>query len=56
MGFLEDLPISAHSKELKETWLEGEDFAVMAPTGSGKSLGLPLLLFQQNLCLDLLGI
>ena len=49
MGFLEDLPISAHSKELKETWLEGEDFAVMAPTGSGKSLGLPLLLFQQNL-------
>ena len=49
MKFLEDLPIHAHFSEIYEKLKAEENFAVIAPTGSGKSLGLPLNLLKDNL-------
>ena len=44
-----DLPIYAHFSEIFEKLKTEEDFVVVAPTGSGKSLGLPLKLLKDNL-------
>ena len=49
MKFLKDLPIYAHFSEIFEKLKTEEDFVVVAPTGSGKSLGLPLKLLKDNL-------
>ena len=41
MEFLNKLPVSAHFQEIKEKWSQTGSFAIKAPTGSGKSLGIP---------------
>ena len=46
MEFLNQLPFSAHFSEIKEKWSETGSYAIKAPTGSGKSLGIPLLLHK----------
>jgi len=47
--FLKDLPISAHFEEFRQKWEQHSQFAIKSPTGSGKSLGLPLYLLEQGL-------
>jgi ATP-dependent helicase HrpB len=49
MEFLKDLPISAHFEEFRQKWEQNTQFAIKSPTGSGKSLGLPLYLLEQEL-------
>ena len=49
MKFLEDLPIYAHFHRSVEKLKTEENFVVVAPTGTGKSLGLPLKLLKDNL-------
>ena len=49
MEFLNKLPVSAHFQEIKEKWSQTGSFAIKAPTGSGKSLGIPLLLLNERL-------
>ena len=49
MKFLEDLPIYAHFSQICEKLKTEENFVVVAPTGTGKSLGLPLKLLKDNL-------
>ena len=49
MDFLNQLPVSAHFLEIKERWSQDGSFAIKAPTGSGKSLGIPLLLLKEKL-------
>ncbi len=49
MEFVNNLPISFHFKEIREFWSKELNFAIKAPTGSGKSLGLPLFLSKQKL-------
>ena len=49
MDFLNQLPVSAHFLEIKERWSQDGSFAIKAPTGSGKSLGIPLLLLNEKL-------
>ena len=47
--FIYDLPISQHFNEIKQKWYECSEFAIKSPTGSGKSLGLPLFLLDEKL-------
>ena len=49
MEFLKKLPVSAHFKDIKDKWKEEGSFAIKAPTGSGKSLGIPLLFLTERL-------
>ena len=49
MEFLNNLPISAHFEEIRGVWKKELNFAIKAPTGSGKSLGLPLFFCKQKL-------
>ena len=49
MEFLNQLPVSAHFLEIKESGVKTGSFAIKAPTGSGKSLGIPLTLPQERL-------
>ena len=49
MEFLNQLPFTAHFSEIKEKWSETGSYAIKAPTGSGKSLGIPLLLHKERL-------
>ena len=49
MDFLNKLPISLHFEKIREFWNEELNFAIKSPTGSGKSLGLPLFFWKQKL-------
>ena len=49
MEFLNQLPVSTHFREIKEMWNQVGSFAIKAPTGSGKSLGIPLLFLKERL-------
>jgi ATP-dependent helicase HrpB len=49
VDFLNKLPISLHFEKIREFWNEELNFAIKSPTGSGKSLGLPLFFWKQKL-------
>ena len=49
MEFLNKLPISLHFEEIRDTWGKELHFALKSPTGSGKSLGLPLFFSSEKL-------
>ncbi len=49
MDELSDLPILKALNEIKSAFLESENLVLKSPTGSGKSIGLPLLLLKENL-------
>ena len=46
---LSDLPIFKGFNEIKEAFLSSLNLILKSPTGSGKSIGLPLLLLKENL-------
>ncbi|MAS79263.1 MAG: hypothetical protein CMI25_02475 [Opitutae bacterium] len=47
-GF-DDLPVAAQFDEIQKAWANFRHLAIKSPTGSGKSVGLPLLLAQNKL-------
>ena len=47
-GF-DDLPVAAQFDEIQKAWFNFRHLAIKSPTGSGKSVGLPLLLAQNKL-------
>ena len=49
MEFLSKLPVSSHFEEIKRRWSEFGNFAIKSPTGSGKSLGIPLFFLREKL-------
>ena len=46
---LSDLPIFKGFNEIKDAFLSSLNLILKSPTGSGKSIGLPLLLLKENL-------
>ena len=46
---LSDLPICKAFNEIKEAFLSSLNLIIKSPTGSGKSIGLPILLLRENL-------
>ena len=49
MDFIKELPISSHYEEIRDWWFKYGSFAIKSPTGSGKSLGLPLFFYKEGL-------
>ena len=47
-GF-DDLPVATQFDEIQRAWEDFRHLAIKSPTGSGKSVGLPLLLTQKKL-------
>jgi ATP-dependent helicase HrpB len=47
-GF-DDLPVAAQFDEIQRAWENCRHLAIKSPTGSGKSIGLPLLLVRKQL-------
>ena len=43
------MPIFKASNEIKDAFLSSQNLVLKSPTGSGKSIGLPLLLLKENL-------
>ncbi len=49
MEGLDDLPMAEQFEKIKLAWGERRHLAIKSPTGSGKSIGLPLLLSREGL-------
>ena len=49
MDGLRDLPLFEQFEEIQKAWNRCRHLAVRSPTGSGKSIGLPTLLYQNNM-------
>ena len=48
-GWIADLPLFEQFEEIQKAWNRCRHLAVRSPTGSGKSIGLPTLLYQNNM-------
>lgn len=49
MDGLCDLPLVEQFEEIQKAWVKCRHLAIRSPTGSGKSVGLPMLLFQKKM-------
>ena len=49
MDELSDLPVFKAFNEIKCAFINSGNLVLQSPTGSGKSIGLPLLLLKENL-------
>ena len=47
--FIQNLPVVKEFSKIKKVWGETKNFVLQAPTGSGKSLGLPWSLLMEKL-------
>ena len=49
MDGVNDLPLVEQFGEIQKAWEHGQHLAIRSPTGSGKSIGLPILLFHKKM-------
>ena len=49
MKGLDELPLAGQFESIRKAWLKGRHLAIKSPTGSGKSVGLPMLLLQEKM-------
>ncbi len=46
---MDELPLAGQFESIRKAWLKGRHLAIKSPTGSGKSVGLPMLLLQEKM-------
>ena len=49
MDGLRNLPLFEQFEKIQNAWANSRHLAIRSPTGSGKSIGLPTLLYQNNM-------